>query len=651
MLLASRLVALPSRPHSLIAALKALLEGLPAVAPTFAVVALLACVLLPLPTPLVDVLLSMSLAGSVLLMVASLTVRRTTDFIGFPALLLLATLYRLALNLSTTRLILSQGYAGEVIEAFAGVVVRGDLIVGGVMFVLITIVQFVVIARGAERVAEVGARFALDGLPGHQAAIDADLRAGVISPSEAARRRADLIERSNFYGAMDGTVRFVRGDAVAGLSITGVNLLGGVLVGLTRQGLSWAESLDLYGRLTVGDGLLSQIPAVLVSLAAGVLVARVDRVDPEHRTRLLDGWLAPSMLLVPVVMLLALAAVPGMPRLAFGVTAFGVLAVAWAQSVRRVSADDSQVPADHVRQITVHLHTTEVAETRALERALAEVRLQCANALGLSIPPIRLVLHDTGERGRVEVRLEGRSYGRTTLTTDSPIEDQVVIAVFRLVMDGATSLVDLEDIDRMIDSVRATHPVIVRRALQTVDLTDVLVVVRGFLSERIPLPPLRFVLSALAEGEAFRDAHERPFYPELMRLRLAEHWVRPVLDGLRALGPVRVLRLTPDAEDELMNAAVRGQDGLRLELSTRERERWRRILESDANHPVGDREAPRRTPVILVATPKARKVAAMVTAGSIPHVPVLSTAELARAGESLDARWLDAPEADEDACF
>ena len=213
-----------------------LLRGLPSVAPTFVVVALLACVLVPLPTPLVDLLLSVSLAGSVLLLVGSLTIGRSSEFSNFPALLLLATLFRLALNVSTTRLILSQADAGLVVDAFASIVVRGDLIVGGVMFAIITIVQFGVIARGAERVAEVAARFALDGLPGHQAAIDADLRAGVISARVASRRRAELAERSSFYGAMDGAIRFVKGDAIAGLAITAVNLVGGLAIGAGRNG-------------------------------------------------------------------------------------------------------------------------------------------------------------------------------------------------------------------------------------------------------------------------------------------------------------------------------------------------------------------------------------------------------------------------------
>src|SRR5690606_22042616 len=250
---------------------------------------LLACVLVPLPTPLVDLLLSLSLAGSVLLLVASLGIRRTTQFLNFPSLLLLVTLYRLALNVSTTRLILSQADAGRVIDAFATFVVREDLVVGGVMFAIITIVQYVVIARGAERVAEVTARFALDGLPGHQAAIDADLRAGVITPREASLRRAELGERSSFYGAMDGAIRFVKGDAIAGLAITAVNLLGGLAVGIGRDDLGWRESLEVYGRLTIGDGLLAQIPALLVSLAAGVLVSRVDRHERSREA----AWLQP----------------------------------------------------------------------------------------------------------------------------------------------------------------------------------------------------------------------------------------------------------------------------------------------------------------------------------------------------------------------
>ncbi|HGG57380.1 MAG TPA: EscV/YscV/HrcV family type III secretion system export apparatus protein, partial [Nannocystis exedens] len=233
---------------------------LPRFLPAFGVVALLACMLVPLPTVAVDLLLSLNLALALLLLAACLGVRRSADFLAFPALLLFATLIRLALNVQTTRLILSEADAGAVIEAFASLVVRDEMIVGVVIFAIITAVQYLVIARGAERVAEVAARFALDGLPGQQAAIDADLRGGTISAVEAGRRRAALDERSRFYGAMDGSIRFVKGDAIAGLAITAINLCGGFAIGVLRDGRGWLESLELYGRLTIGDGLVAQIP-------------------------------------------------------------------------------------------------------------------------------------------------------------------------------------------------------------------------------------------------------------------------------------------------------------------------------------------------------------------------------------------------------
>src|SRR5690606_21977664 len=199
----------------------------------------------------------------------------------------------------TTRLILSQADAGQVIDAFANLVVRGDLVVGAVMFAVITAIQYFVITRGAERVAELAARFALDGMPGQQQAIDADLRSGAISPREAQAQRAALSERSDFFGRMDGVMRWVKGDALVGLLVTGFNLIGGVAIGSGRGALGVGESLTLYGKLAIGDGLLAQLPALLIALAAALLVARVDRVREQQA----ETWLEPSMLLVPAVLL------------------------------------------------------------------------------------------------------------------------------------------------------------------------------------------------------------------------------------------------------------------------------------------------------------------------------------------------------------
>lgn len=632
-----------------------ILSALPGLAPTFLIVALLACVLVPLPTALVDLLLSLSLAGAVLLLVASLSIRRTTDFLSFPSLLLLATLYRLALNISTTRLILSEAYAGQVIEAFASFVIRGNLVVGGVMFAIITVIQYVVIARGAERVAEVAARFALDGLPGRQAAIDADLRAGVISPSEAARRRARLGERSSFYGAMDGAVRFVKGDAVAGLAIIGVNLLGGLAIGTTQYDLGWAESLQRYGRLTIGDGLLAQIPALLVSLAAGVLVSRVDREDESVGPGV--RWLHPPMLVVPATMLLVLALVPSMPSLAFVTTAVGLLTGAVLLMVRSPPEAAPSLDGSD-RRVTVRLHADDVEDPRDLERTLGELEARCTEALGIDVPPFELDLDRTQTRGRTDILLDDRLCARHAIEGD--LEESVLVATFRAVMEHADQLIDLQDLDRGIEKVRSSHPVVVKQALEVVSLTDVLAVVRGFTKERIPLPPLRAILGVMAESHRFRDPAERPRFPEIVRQHLAGRWVHGVVAALGRWGRPRWVRLTPEAEDELLEVASYSEDGIMLGLTPSERARWQEQIATAGDELAkaqreseerdeGPREPPiwastqwdRRGPIVVLTTPKVRPIAALLVSGMVPHVPVLSTAELDIAGTKVEPHWLE----------
>lgn len=629
-----------------------LLGALPGLAPTFAVVALLACVLVPLPTALVDLLLSVSLAGAMLLLVASLGVRRSADFLSFPTLLLLVTLYRLAINVSTTRLILSQADAGQVVDAFATFVVRGDLVVGGVMFAIISVVQYLVIARGAERVAEVAARFALDGLPGHQQAIEADLRAGLSSPAEGARRRAELVERSNFYGKMDGAIRFVKGDAVAGLAITAINLAGGLAIGVGRMGYSWTQSLELYGRLTIGDGLLAQIPALLVSLAAGVLVSRVDEGGPP-RPRL--RWLDPAMLLVPATLLLLLALVPSMPGLAFLTTATALLSGALLLASRVAPA---RPPSDQTPRIRVHLHPAVIDDARGLERALAELGTRCHGALGIEIPPLHLTLESTAPRDRWELRRGERRMLRVPLQGPART-DEILLATFRSVMDHAPSLVDLQALEDRLEHLRGTHPVLVRRALEAMDPVDLLAVVRTFLRERLRLPPLPAILGVVAEDRRLAASSERARHAEIVRAQLAPYWLPDVLDGLQRLGSPRWIRLSPDAEQALLERTIQGVGGPTLRVSAPERVRWLDALRAE---PAGDassdpspspsmsmaaRLGPGATaPRVLLTSPHARPAAAALLAGAVPHVPVLSTTELERSGITppTDTPWLDPPE-------
>src|SRR5687768_2999843 len=250
-----------------------------------ACIGLLAVLLVPLPAPLLDLLLVVNLTISVLLMVTAIYVRSPLEFAVLPSLLLAVTLFRLTLNVATTRLILtagadgrgseqSLGDAGQVVQAFAGFVTGGSLVVGVIIFLIIFVIQFVVITKGATRISEVAARFTLDAMPGKQMAIDADVNAGVINEPEARKRREAIAQEADFYGAMDGASKFVRGDAIAGIVITFVNILGGLYVGMVENGWQLMECMALYTKLTIGDGLVAQVPAFIVSLAAGLIVTR-----------------------------------------------------------------------------------------------------------------------------------------------------------------------------------------------------------------------------------------------------------------------------------------------------------------------------------------------------------------------------------------
>src|SRR3954462_12108554 len=285
---------------------------------------LLVCVVItmvvPLPKVLLDMLLAANISLAVVILLTSMVVQRALDFSVFPALLLVTTLVRLSLNISSTRLILLHGDAGHVIEAFGNFVVGGNLVVGLVIFLILVVIQFAVITAGAGRVAEVTARFTLDAMPGKQMAIDADLNAGLISEDEAKTRRADVGREADFYGAMDGASKFVKGDAMAGIVIVLINLVGGFIIGMAMHGLPVSESISKYALLSVGDGLVSQVPALLISVASGIVVTRVRKDDDNGG---LGGDLAAQLagpqqaLRLAGVGVAILGLLPGLPKLPF----------------------------------------------------------------------------------------------------------------------------------------------------------------------------------------------------------------------------------------------------------------------------------------------------------------------------------------------
>jgi len=276
-------------------------------------------IILPLPTLLVDILIALNLTISLLLLMIAVYVREPLEFSAFPAVLLITTLYRLSLSISTTRLILLQHDAGDIVYTFGNFVVGGNLGIGLIIFSIITIVQFIVITKGSERVAEVGARFSLDGMPGKQMSIDGDMRAGTIDANEARRLRTMVQKESQLYGAMDGAMKFVKGDAIAGMIIVMVNIFGGVAVGMFVHGMSAGESLQTYAILSVGDGLISQIPALLISITAGIIVTRVPGQERQNLASEMVEQMAhqPRPLFLASGMLLLFSLLPGFPTLVF----------------------------------------------------------------------------------------------------------------------------------------------------------------------------------------------------------------------------------------------------------------------------------------------------------------------------------------------
>jgi len=299
------------------------------------IVFILTVLFLPLPPTLIDVGLAFSFALSILVLMVALWIDKPLEFSAFPTVLLITTLLRLALNIATTRLILSNGAegvtaAGHVIAGFASFVMSGDFVIGTIVFVILVTVNFVVITKGATRIAEVGARFTLDAIPGKQMAIDADLSAGLIDDKEAMRRRRELEEESSFFGAMDGASKFVRGDAIAGLIITAVNVIGGIIIGTARHNMSLAEATDVFTKLSVGDGLVSQIPALIVSLAAGLLVSKGGTRGSAEKAVLGQLGRYPRALSVAGLVVAVLAVAPGLPFFPFAVLAgmLGFVAVA-----------------------------------------------------------------------------------------------------------------------------------------------------------------------------------------------------------------------------------------------------------------------------------------------------------------------------------
>ena len=350
-------------------------------------VAIIFMMILPLPTALVDVLIGTSMGIAVVLLMLAIYIGSAGEFYAFPAVLLLSTLFRLALSITTTRLVLLQADAGAIVDTFGNFVAAGNLVVGMVIFLIITIVQFLVITKGAERVAEVSARFSLDAMPGKQMSIDGDMRAGVIDMDEARRRREKVEKESQLYGSMDGAMKFVKGDAVAGLIIIAINLVGGLVIGVTQRGMDVAEAMQVYSILTIGDGLVAQIPALLIAMTAGIIVTRVSTDDTENLASDIGEQFGaqPKALLVAGALMVAFSLIPGFPAITFlalaTVTAGAGLLLLRASSRREAGTAEREVSSILT---PVSTETSSEAQIEAQLRGEQEITLGAPLLVDLS---------------------------------------------------------------------------------------------------------------------------------------------------------------------------------------------------------------------------------------------------------------------------
>ena len=393
--------------------------------------AILVVLILPLPTWLLDISLAFSLSLSILIMMTAIFIRRPLEFSSFPAVLLITTMMRLALNLASTRLILAHGNtgtaaAGYVIQAFGKLIMQGNFVIGLIVFSILVVVNFVVITKGSGRIAEVAARFTLDAMPGKQMAIDADLSAGLINEDEARKRRKELESESNFFGAMDGASKFVRGDAIAGLLIVGINIIGGIIVGVAQHGMSFGDATHSFTLLSVGDGLVTQMPALIVSTAAGLMVSKAGVEGSTDRALMSQLSFYPQALGMASAVMGVVALLPGMPTFVFGGLSAGIGALAWT-AYKKKHTEEAKTRGDEEKaKVAESAKEEPIATALALDLLRVELgygllqlindvkghritdqikalRRQLAQEMGFVMPAVRIL--DNMQLGANEYRL------------------------------------------------------------------------------------------------------------------------------------------------------------------------------------------------------------------------------------------------------
>lgn len=652
------------------------------------VLLILAMMVLPLPTFMLDVLFTLNIALAMIVLLVSLNARRPLDFSVFPTVLLLTTLLRLSLNVASTRIILMQGHtgpdaAGKVIESFGNFLVGGNIAVGFVVFLILVIINFVVITKGAGRIAEVAARFTLDSMPGKQLAVDADLNAGFINESEARARRHDIGREADFYGAMDGASKFVRGDAVAGMIILLVNLIGGIAVGLLQHDLGLTEALGRYALLTVGDGLVTQIPALIISTAAGIVVSRASSEQDLSREFATQIFGRPQTLLVAAAVLSALGVIPGTPHLAF-LTIAALLAGLGIWLMRRqhttpaplmpeIDVEDEapagvtweDIPPVDVLALEVGYRLIPLVDRQqggaALTR-ITEARRRFATDMGLVVPLIRVRDNLDLKPNLYRITLKGVEVARGELPTGQVLAVDMGDVLGRL--DGAAGIEPLSGLPgvwveagreeeaelrgfvvfsqpdlmaRQVEAVFRQHaPELLGRS-EVQQLLDTLAkthpgLVEDVTPRHLPLTSVQAVLQQLiAENVSIRDS--RTLFETLAARAPKSQSIEDLVETVRAaLGRSLIDRLFEGAETlHVMGLAAASEARLLTEMG----DEGEALLSPATLDALGDaaeraisaHEAEGYPPVLLTS-PALRAMLSRLVRRNLPRVSVIAYAEV-----------------------
>ncbi|MEM7694940.1 MAG: flagellar biosynthesis protein FlhA, partial [Pseudomonadota bacterium] len=493
------------------------------------VIAMLGVLILPIPTFLIDIGLAFSVALAVLILMVALWIEKPLEFSSFPTILLIATMLRLALSIATTRLILADGHegitaAGQVIAGFSNFLMSGDFVIGIVVFLILVIVNFLVITKGATRIAEVGARFTLDAIPGKQMAIDADLSSGLINEAEAQRRRRELEEESAFFGSMDGASKFVRGEAIASLIVIAVNIFGGIVIATTRHGMELGAAADVFTRLSVGDGLVSQIPALVISLAAGLLVSKGGTRGSAEKAVLGQLGAYPRALMMASGMMALFAIMPGLPPLPFVTLAAIFAFVAYTIPKARKAAE-----ADEARKAQEAVDATEAAQKDSVKAELMVPELELVVGKQLARTVLRSPTELTHRLAKIR-RKFAREYG-------------FVVPEVRVTEDLALTAKGYEV--RVHGTVAAT---------ETLRVGDYMVVIGDGPKPRVPSDEARdpaFGMKAVWINEAFvADTSREGFVPIDNASVVLTHLVEVVRNNLSQLLSYKDMRALLDRLDQ-----------------------------------------------------------------------------------------------------